>query len=393
MKCINVKTLIPAFTDKELEDRDYEEVANHLSHCSDCSNELKEWQNIKLFLQTIGSQEIVAPTGLQNAVLNQLKHEKTWEEGITSENLIPRTVPAVGVFTFLNKFSTRIRKGIAAAAAVILIGTTAGGLWLQNGAIIADSGNEARPPLIQQKDPVKQPEALALRKETQDDVIETDSGEKDTTTLNPDTAQKPSDNNPESEQSNSSSQNKAVPDNSTAGQSSVPKVVNTDPKPQAVIQEQTSDVVLLRTEKIIHSGYVKIQANNLTALHEAATAVAGKYGAASTVQSLGQAENGATREMVKFTVPKDNFNGLYNNLLTLGQLVDKGLADDNISERYSQTDAQLLELKAQIQQPNQSLAQQKQTKEKISALEEQLYRWDQATKVGTIALWLEGTSG
>ena len=390
MKCSNVKPLIPAFTDNELEDRDYEEINNHFSCCSDCSNELKEWRNIKMIMRDIGSQEIVAPPGLQTAVLSQLKRENTWSEEMPSENLRSKRIPAASVFSFVNKFSTRVKRGIAAAAAIILMGTAAGGLWSQNAVIIANLDSKMKPPVTeQQHQPEQQPETVASKTGTLDTPAETDSVKKDTATLNRDTTEKQPDSKPVSEPINKH-QSEVVPDSLSSGQGQVQKEVDTPPKPQSLNPEQHSDVVFIGSDKIIHSGYVKLQAANLTALHETSTTLAGKYGAVFDVQSLGQAESGASREMLKFTVPKDKFSDLYNDLLALGQVVDNGLADDNISERYRQTAAQLLVLKAQKQQPNQTAAQQKETEEKITALEEQLYRWAQATETGSIALWLEG---
>ena len=394
MKCINVKPLIPAFTDNELEDRDFEEVTSHLSDCSRCSNELKEWQNIKMIMRDIGNQEIAAPLGLQAAVLGQLKRENTWQEEMPSETLRPKTVPAASIFTFINKFSTRIKRGVAAAAAVIIMGTAAGGLWMQNAVNLAESENKTKPPLTQQHVPVEhQPKAIVLETETKLPDEKTSSDEKDSPApaLKNDSAQPV--NSTQVNEPVNAPLGATVPDDSTGGQSPDTESKVTEAQPQQVTTEQSSDVVLLKVEKIIHSGQIKITDTNLTNLHDTAIAKAEKHGAIFAVQVLGQTENGTGREMVKFTVPKDNFNSLYNDLLALGQVVDKGLADDNISERYRQTDAQLMELRAQKQQPNQTTAQQKETEEKIASLEEQLNRWDQSVKTGTIALWLEGTPG
>ena len=78
--CSEIKELLSSFIDKEVSQEEERLINEHLETCSDCAKELSELMELKYLMEKIGKEELEAPEGFAESVMNKIENEKIQQE-------------------------------------------------------------------------------------------------------------------------------------------------------------------------------------------------------------------------------------------------------------------------------------------------------------------------
>ena len=79
--CSEILELLSPYIDKELGIDEEKAVAHHIKSCSECQKEYTELLELKKLMEEISKEEIQAPEGFAESVMNKIEEEKIQPEG------------------------------------------------------------------------------------------------------------------------------------------------------------------------------------------------------------------------------------------------------------------------------------------------------------------------
>lgn len=79
--CSEILELLSPYIDKELGIDEEKAVAHHIESCSECQKEYTELLELKKLMEEISKEEIQAPEGFAESVMNKIEEEKIQPEG------------------------------------------------------------------------------------------------------------------------------------------------------------------------------------------------------------------------------------------------------------------------------------------------------------------------
>lgn len=76
LSCNKVKTLLSAYFDDELSEKDTRNVENHLSKCAECSNDLNNINNLSTYFKNSGKRIFPSQHNVVKTVIDRVFNEK-----------------------------------------------------------------------------------------------------------------------------------------------------------------------------------------------------------------------------------------------------------------------------------------------------------------------------
>lgn len=367
MKCKIPTDELTAYFDGELSPADGVKMHAHIDNCRECSSVLAEMSALRDLLARFGRQEIQAPDGFREGVISALHGQ-----GVFSNNKIPSG--KLSGLTAYKKWNSFIYKGAAAAAAIMLVGSTT---W----ALYTGSADKKMPSVAQNTE------------------ISLPSEKNNPGNTNPsNTASTPKENNNQiNKETPTKTSGPAATQNSKTNPNT--KVTSTPKKtPPANPQQVASssrinqiNAMFLSVDRAHYSGYFQLNSSAAENISGQIKNLAGKYNSTAIDSATGQ------DKVTRINVPTAYYNALYEelkNLLTNSKLIQANeTTKDDLNKSYRDILGELEKVKneeAQYTNPEGLTPEQKQA---LSALEnkedsllKQLDELDAQAKTSTILI-------
>lgn len=353
MKCEQVKQLIPEWLDGEVDAMREKIIEEHVATCRSCRNEAAFWQEVGAALREEAG-DVKAPPGFAARVTAQIPAR-----------------PGAG----LRALVARWKRGIAAAAAFLLVAAGSAGAYLHWW---------GASPAGQVADNHSPPGLVIDRNSGQNNEPGSDSGVKP--------GEQPGENEPESAGTGRPGDNKENP-GSVSG--SPPGKGNGQPGNSGTgdsgsgerVDPQQYALLNTGTDRVIERTLLKIKVEDMEAAHRVALDYIN--GAGAQYEVLG-AENtpAGSQETLKIVVDNSLAGKLLEDLKTLGQVVTTSTQKDDITARYNEKVEQYRSLAARVE-VTEDREEREQLLVKMAGIEAQLKVWDREAKTKTIILWLE----
>lgn len=349
MTCEQVKQLLPEWLDGEVDAMRAKKIEGHIATCPSCAHEAAFWQEVRAALQE--EQNVTAPAGFAAGVIEALpeKSRRPWQELVS-----------------------RWKRGIAAAAAFLLVAAGSAGAYfnwgLNTASHVAENGSKTP--------------GFA-------------SGPEDPETVNPGTGETLS---PETGDNINSNAGKTPPENGktpgSGGDNEENKgrdVENNESTSGNMKEDTGSEQYVFCSadldadkERAARHTLLKVKVYDI----QAARALAVKHinQAGGSYEALGADPAGG--ESLKITVNENRSGILLANLKNLGRVVTENTQVDNINERYREKVEMYRTLAGQVQAAGDP-QEQAQLETKLKAIEAQLLAWEKEAQRDTIILWLE----
>ncbi|MCG8400957.1 MAG: zf-HC2 domain-containing protein [Firmicutes bacterium] len=354
MNCEQIKKQIPDWLDGETETNLAEIIENHIGDCDSCRQEVAFWKNIGDAFQE-DSGNIKAPVGFADAVMARLPKQQ--DSGF-------------------KKITAGWRRGLAAAAAFLLVATGSAAGYFQWGLNKATHIVEHQPDIVAIQEPAnngKEPGPPA------------DPGN------NVPGGVQPVDNGTENTgmQQSGNSQPKATPD---------------DPPEQPSIEPSgDSDNITNSQRDIINPGELALMNTNMDRVLERTLlqlkvedfdaaqtqALDYIYGSNARYEIIASEDTDTgNQESLKIVVDNSQAVMLLDNLTALGQVVTRDKTRSDITADYNKKVEQVSSLKGQLTASDNE-QEREQLQVRITGIMAYLKAWDQEAKNKTIILLLE----
>jgi len=336
MNCKQVKNLIPDWLDGEIEASVAKTIEDHLFHCESCREEAAFWQAAGAALRE-DFGDLKAPEGFAKAVLTKLPERQNsgW-----------------------HVIAARWRRGMAAAATLLLVSAGAATGYFQWGINAAPQVVNTDPPSIIATNPNNNTE---VEPNQQPNDPEVQTGVDDPAKTGP-------------QQGENNEQDPADPGlegNSTG----------------KAIDMGEAELMNTGKDRVVERTLVRMKVDDFDAVREQTLEYINEAEAGYEVIASEDVETGS-QESLKIVVDNSRFETLLENLSGLGQVVTTESSKTSIADEYNKNVEQVRSLKNQFEASTDA-NEREQLQVKITGIMSQLKAWDQESKKKTIILLLE----
>lgn len=357
MKCDNyMEELISAWLDGELEQEQAETVERHLGECADCREHMEILKELREELRAC-AVHMPAPEGFSGTVMARIAEQQRGRRETVVANW---------------------KRGIAAAAATVLIAFGSYGFVIQSGlnagARVADNTGPKQVVEAPHNNKAAVPNEMAVPVEEPGEKPAGNSGV--VKTGNSDTVNnKETSNRPQQEQANNGVRQPAEPREATA---------------TAAAGEKTPELVALLSiekQRVIKSTLIKTRVEDMDTAGEQLKSLAGEYNA--NMRLVDSRDTAAGRLLAyELTVDRNKAEQLVSGLEKLGTVTVKDENNQDITSQYNKQVELYQSLEAQLKSSD-NTEEQETIKARMNEIEQQLKQWDHQSGKHKIVIWLE----